>query len=126
MGNINRTRIKVTTTGSAGSATGEATSDPIRGTILALAVDYHASAPATTDLTISRASGIGSNIYAKTDSKDDVEVSPRLEVVDNTGTAITGTAGRMVLADDGIKVALAGCDALTDAVVVDVWWEGED
>jgi hypothetical protein len=44
--------IKITTTGSAGSAAGSAESVPIQGFLLDVYLDYHASSPGTTDLTV--------------------------------------------------------------------------
>ncbi len=55
--------IHVTTTGSAGSATGTGTSDElVTGYIEAVLHDFHASAPATTDSTVAEVGGLARTI----------------------------------------------------------------
>lgn len=110
--------VKVTTTGAAGSATGTGWSTNINGEILSIDINYHASTPNTADITISGVTeGATYTIYNKDNSTTDVFVSPRAKPVDNTGTAITDASAPFPVAGQ-VKVALAGADALTDAVVV--------
>lgn len=121
---IQSQQIKVTTTGAAGSATGSAFSAAIMGEIISLNIDYHASAPATTDITVE---GLTQDsplytIYAKDNSVTDVFVSPRAKMVDNAAAAITDSYDRFPVAGL-VKVSLAQCDALTDAVVVTVIYD---
>lgn len=108
--------IAVTTTGTAGAATGTTTSGLIRGALLDLNVNMHASAPATTDVTIAYATA-GGNIWARSDSAADVQVAPRITCVTNANAAITNSYDYFHI-NGGITVTLAQCDALTDAVVV--------
>ena len=110
------TTIRVTTTGSAGSASGSATSPAIPGFLLDIYLDFHASAPATTDTTISFATR-GGNLLAVSNSATDALIAPRQKLVDNANAAITNSHAPFALGD-GITVALAQCDALTDALVV--------
>ena len=114
--------IAVTTTGSAGSATGNATSQAIRGEILGLAINYHASTPATADITVEMETS-GIDIYAVSDTTTDTFVVPVLFSVDAANSALTSdVTPRHYCVADGIKVTLAQGDALTAAVTVTVFW----
>ena len=115
MPRIHTVAIPVTTTGTAGSATGSAVSDPINGWILDVYLDFHASAPATTDTTIAYTAQ-GGNILVVTDSSTDARIAPRQKTVDNANAAITNSFDRFAV-DGTLTVSLAGCDALTNAVV---------
>lgn len=115
-------QITVTTTGSAGSATGTATSDHIRGEILGLNINYHASAPGTTDLTVEMATS-GIDLYAKANSVTDAFVVPVLFGVDNANAALTNdVTPQHYFVADKVTATLAQSDALTGAVVVTVFW----
>lgn len=120
-GKIRSLFIKVTTAGSAGSATGTATSPAIVGQILGIEVNWHASAPAgTSDITIEGAT-TGLDLYAKTNAVTDVNKVPRLYAVDAAGTALSGdVTPQKICVAEGIKVTVAQSDALTDCVVVRV------
>lgn len=115
---IQAATVAVTTTGSAGSATGNADSPQIRGEVLGLWVNYHASAPGTTDITITDKLS-GQTLYSKANSATDVYIPLRVFGLKSDGTALTSdvTPQKYAIAA-GINVALAGCDALTDAVKV--------
>ncbi len=110
--------IRVTTTGSAGVAVGDTDSKVIQGHIEDITIDYHASAPGTTDLTISYEDGSG-NILVIDNAVADVVKHPRAKPVDNANAAITNAFTRFFV-NGLINVALAQCDALTDAVVVKI------
>lgn len=117
MAEIGMETVKVTTTGSAGSAVGNSTSKPMNGFILDIYLDFHASAPgATTDTTVSLQSPSLGNILVVTNSATDVLVTPRAKPVDNANAAITNAHDKFPV-NGTVKVALAQCDALTDAVV---------
>lgn len=115
MSRIHTVAIPVTTAGSAGSATGSGVSDELNGWILDVYLDFHASAPGTTDTTIAYTAQ-GGNILVVTDSSTDARIAPRQKTVDNANTAITNSNDRFAV-DGTITVSLAGCDALTAAVV---------
>ena len=116
---INTIPITVTTTGSAGSATGTGeTTRLVRGKVLGVFLNFHASAPATTDTTV-RTKGTTApsyNIVVVSNSATDVFLQPAGKPVDNTNTAITNSHAPIPVADY-LEIALAGCDALTGAVV---------
>jgi hypothetical protein len=111
--------VRVTTTGSAGSASGNADSPAMMGFLLDIYLDYHASAASTTDATIAFAAPARGNIAVVTDNKTDILIAPRMKLVDNAGAAITNSNDKFPL-NGKINVALAQCDALTDAVVATI------
>lgn len=118
MSSIQTVRLAVTTTGSAGSATGSTTSETLFGEVLDVFLDFNASTPATTDTTIAYASGGagGGNILVVSDSATDARIAPRQKCVDNANAAITNSFDRFWL-NGQITISLAQSDALTDAVV---------
>lgn len=112
--------IRVTTTGSAGSATGTAdTATVVRGLIYAVYVDYHASAPGTTTVDLDEVGGMGQKIVDLAAGNTDRALYPRVTETNNAGTAGSGTTYYLV---DGqpLRVTVAASNALTDAVVVRV------
>lgn len=127
---VKRKEIKVTTTGSDGSATGRSTTEgAINGKILDIHIDYHASAPATTDVTITERKGTTDieTIHTETDSKTDITRKPRASMEDNAESGVTYDGTRPIyenyVVSNPISVAVAGCNALTDAVVVNITYE---
>lgn len=122
--------VSVTTTGAAGSATGAAnTTQPISGKIQKVRLDYHASAPATTDVTITERVGSTDweTIHTETDSKTDVTRYPRRAVEDNAENTVTYDGANEIyepyVVDGYVRVAVAGCDALTGAVAATIFYE---
>lgn len=107
----------VTTTGSAGSATGSTDSDPINGKLVSVTVDYHASAPATTDLTIVELSPPARTLLTKTDTATDDIVYPTVEADDAAFAAITDTVWPIYI-DGRVRVSVAQSNALAPAVKV--------
>lgn len=107
--------VKVTTTGSDGSATGSATSAVLKGLLLDIYLDFHASAPNTTDTTVVFAER-GGNILVVSNSVTDGLFHPRAKPVDNANAAITNAHDKFAL-NGRITVSLADCNALTNAVV---------
>ena len=116
MSSIYTVRVPVTTTGAAGSATGTATTETLHGFLLDVYLDFHATAPATTDTTIAYALR-GGNILAVANSGTDALLTPRVKPVDNANAAITNAHERFPL-NDALTVSLAQSDALDPAVVV--------
>jgi threonine dehydrogenase-like Zn-dependent dehydrogenase len=107
------TAIAVTTTGSAGSATGSTTSEPLYGELIDIYFDF-SGAPATTDTTVSYATR-GGNILVITSSNTDALIAPRQKLVDNANTAITNSFDKFVL-NGPITISLAECDAAAPAL----------
>lgn len=114
-------RVAVTTTGSAGSASGSTNSNPLNGQLMAIYLDFHASAPgATTDTTIAYAAR-GGNILAVSNSATDAMFHPRAAPVNNANTAITNAHDRFPLCGE-LTVSIAQSNALTDCVVAYIWY----
>jgi hypothetical protein len=116
--------LTINTTGSAGAATGSATSTRITGEIVGIDVNYHASAPATTDLTI-QADAVGGgqaarNLHAKSNSVTAHYVSPGVLQTDNAGAALTGAQSRPYVVNGTITASLAQCNALAAAATVTI------
>lgn len=110
-------KITVTTTGSAGSATGSGySSHAINGKLLGVKLDYSGSAPATTDVTITDDS-IGHTLLLVENSATDAMKHPRAKPVDNANAAISNAHAPFSI-NGKVKVAVAGCDALTTALTV--------
>jgi hypothetical protein len=119
--------ISVTTTGAAGSASGNADSEEIiNGKILAIHLNFHASTPATADVTITNKNAPLKTLLVTTDTATDGWYYPRYIIHSEAGVALTGTAGgdrAMHGIDDYVNVALAQGDALTAAVVAYIVYE---
>lgn len=109
--------IQVDTTGSAGSATGTATSRRVRGYIESIKVDFNASAPATTDTTISLGEPLTQTVTTLTNSNTDVTLYPSYELTDTTGGG-RSQFDKFYCDWQTITVSVAQSDALTGAVVV--------
>jgi len=111
--------IPVTTTGGDAAATGTGTLPhklPKGSFITAIYVDYHASAPATTDVTITDDANPDQPILTLTDKNTDAWYYPTHAMHDNTGVD-TGQRG-LFMSEGAISVAVAGCNALAPAVTV--------
>ena len=111
--------VSITTTGSAGSATGTVdVSYPRGGVLLGVDINFHASAPNTTDVTIADVinSARSRTLVFLENANTDVYV-PVGEEIKTSLNAATGVY-RSPAFGPLLRVSVAGCDALTDAVVV--------
>lgn len=117
---VQAVKIAVTTTGSAGSATGETTSavlQNVAGALWSIYFDFHASAPSSTDLVVTEVGGAGRTLLTLTNVNTDASYPVRIAETGVTGTAL-GTYTPFVLpVGSQIKVAVSGSNALTDCVV---------
>lgn len=127
---IRSEQLSVDTTGADGSATGAAnTTMPIAGKILKIRLDYHASAPATTDVTITERVGSANweTLHTETDSATDVTRYPRRAVEDNAENTVTYDGTNEIyepfVINGFVRVAVAGSNALTAAVVATIFYE---
>jgi hypothetical protein len=112
--------VRVTTTGSAGSASATAlTTIPVNGLITAIKIDYHASAPVTTDVVIAETGLFSRTLLTVSNNKTDNNYYPGYAQVDAAATALTAYALPNV-SGEYVSIAVAQCDALTDAVVVHI------
>ena len=116
--------LSVTTTGSAGSALGSSSVAVPLSELVAVHIDYHASAPAgTTDLTISTpapspGTAVALTILTLTNTVTDGWFYPRVQDHDNVGAAITGSYSEPPVHGGSLLVSIAQSDALTNAAVV--------
>jgi hypothetical protein len=111
-------RVAITTVGGAGAAVGSGTTIPINGFLLDVFLDYHASCPATADVTIT--DPVFGTIVTKSNNNTDIWLAPRTEVVDYTA-APTGLYDLVPL-NSALTISVAQADALTDCVVAIVRW----
>ncbi len=118
MSRIEYQQVHVNTTGAAGSATGSAQSIPINGLLLDVYLDYHASAPATTDVTISDA--IFGNVVVKSNNATDCKLAPREQLCD-VNAADTGLYD-MIPINGQLTIAVAQADELADCLVATIRW----
>ena len=115
---IEKHEIKVTTTGSDASATGSLVVPLPYCQIIAARFDFHASAPGTTDTTLSSPGApVAVTLLTITNSATDAWYYPGIQLDDNSGSAITG-AYIPALVHGNLLVERAGCDALTDALTL--------
>ncbi len=106
--------VTVTTTGTAGAATGSADTPAMLGELLDIYLDFHVSAPATTDTTITFKER-GDNVLAVANSVTDARFHPRAKPVDAANVAITNAHDKFYLSG-ALHIALAQCDALDPAL----------
>jgi hypothetical protein len=110
--------VLVTTTGSDGSASGTANTPSIMGYLLDIYLDYHASAPATTDVTITH-EDTGAPILTIANNATDGKYAPLLQGVDADGAAVDGVYISHSI-NSKITVAVAQADALSPCVTAHI------
>lgn len=126
MGILRSATVAVTATGSAGSASGNADSEPFIGEIVGLYVNHHANNPATTDVTITD-KRTGVTIWAKNNANTDVYKVPAIGKVTSADAAILDSEVNAIAeapycVDQGINVAVAQANAETNAIVCTVFY----
>jgi hypothetical protein len=118
MSEIAVSRIAITTTGSAGTASGSGATIPINGFLLDVYIDYHASCPATADVSI--ADAVFGNVLVVSNNNSDGWYAPRKATCDPAAAA-TGLYDLIPL-NGSLSITVAQADALSDCVVVHVRW----
>lgn len=118
--------VAVSAAGVDGSAAGNADSDSFLGQIEGIAVNHHANAPATTDITITD-KRTGVTLWTLNNSKTDVYVAPRIKAVDAANADILSSTANGLhpipyCVDQGVNVAVAQGNSITNAVVVTVFY----
>jgi len=112
--------IAVTTTGTAGSASGSESSIRCTGRVYAVYLAYHASAPATTDVTLAMAGTPSESILTIANNATSGWYYPRRPVCLNDGTALAYDGVHKVCEPyavvDRLKLSVSGSNALTDCV----------
>ena len=118
---IERHIIKVSTTGSDASATGSLVVALPYCELLAGYFNYHASAPGTTDTTVSSPGDpVSVTLLTITNSVTDAWYYPSIQMDDNSGSAITGAYVPAII-HGNLLIELAGSDALTDALTLTIF-----
>ena len=113
--------IKVSTTGSDASATGSRVTALPYCELLAVRMDFHASAPGTTDTTLSSPGGpVAVTLLTVSNSVTDAWYYPTHQLDDSSGSAITGAYIPAVI-HGNLLTEVAGSDALTDALVMTIF-----
>jgi len=126
---MNLVVLKVTTTGSDGAALGTAESElAIIGRIIAVVLDYHASAPGgTTDVTLYQTDTPINLILSYADSATDICLHPRKQSCEVDGTALTYDGTYKVtepfVVYGKLTLAVAESNALTDCVAAWIYYE---
>lgn len=115
--------IKVSTSGSSGSATGAGAIQLPVCELVALYVNFHASAASTQDTTFTAPdSPLGNaadqTILTLTNTNTDAWEYPRRDSDDNTGSTDTDSKVPYVIAGGTLHVNIAQGDALTDCIMV--------
>ena len=115
---IEKHEIKISTTGSAGSASGSAILALPLCELVAVYLNYHASAPATTDVTISSPGNPAAlTILTRSNSATDGWFYPHVNDHDNAAAAVTGSYSDPVV-HGNLLIEVAQADALTDCLVL--------
>lgn len=115
---VEKHELAVSTVGVAGSATGSGIVSVPLSELVAVHADYHASAPATTDLTIKSPGDPASvTILTLTNGNTDGWYYPKVQKHDNVGAAITGDYADPPV-HGNLLAELAQCDPLSNAVVL--------
>ena len=118
MSEICTVKVKVTTTGDDAAAVGSPQTEALHGFLLDVFLDYHASAPNTTDVTLAYTER-GGNILAVANNATDGLYAPRQKPVDNANSAITNAHDRFPL-NQPLTISVAGSDALTACVTAHI------
>ena len=118
---IEKHELAVSTTGSAGSATGSGILAVPLSELVAVHFDFHASAPATLDTTLSSSGNPAAQTFLTlTNVNTDAWYFPKLQKHDNVGAAITGDYADPVV-HGNLLLDLAQADALTNCVVATIY-----
>lgn len=112
-------QLKVTTTGSVGTATGSVRKGVPVGRLVGFQVNYHADAPATTDITLKNVlNGVERTLLTKDDNKTDIPLHAFTNNPIGSDGAQVATQHEHPPVLGELVLDVAQCDALTNAVVV--------
>ena len=118
---IEKHTVKVSTTGSDASATGSLVKALPYCELLAVYMNFHADAPASTDTTLSSPGDpVAVTLLTVTNSATDAWFYPTHQLDDASASAITGAYIPAVV-HGNLLTELAGSDALTDALTMTIF-----
>ena len=116
---IEKVKLTIATTGGDGAATGSGILSLPPCELLGLYLDFNASAPNTTDTTITTIGGDEADIaiLTLTNVNTDAWYFPKEQDDDNVGSAITGSYSHPVI-HNNLLIELAQADALSPCLTV--------
>lgn len=119
---IEKFEIKVSTTGSSGSASGSGHAAMPIGELVAVHLNFDATnAPSTMDTTLTAPGNPASlTILTLTDVNTDGWYFPKVQDHNNVGAAVTGSYSKPLI-HNGLDIAVAQADAGTDTVVATLY-----
>ena len=125
---MNMVELRVTTTGSSGAASGSAaTPQAISGRIIAVVLDYHASAHANTQVELYMTTTPVFKILDYDTHNTDITLYPRKQASLNEGTLLTYDGTYKVTEPYAVHgeltMAVALSNALTDCVTAYIFYE---
>jgi len=114
-------KVAVTTTGDDGSASGSGRTEyPVNGRLYGVYLDYHASAPGTTDVTVAQTEAPTATLLTVSNNATDGWRFPREQVHNNAGAGLTYDGTRTVSeappVAGNLTVSVAGANALAACV----------
>ena len=118
METIETRELTITTVGADGAAVGSGTIEDLYGLLLDVYLNFHASAPNTTDTTIAYGSPALGNILVVSNSVTDALFAPRKAICDAAAAALA--LYDLYVLNGTLTISLAGCNALTGALVATV------
>src|SRR3990167_8558574 len=119
-GRIRSFVVPVTTAGGAGVAAGNAsTTETIEGFLLDISLEYHASAPGTTDVVITQ-SGTPTAILTVSNNATDGRYAVRDAAVNVAAGAAITNSFVLIPVNGTFAASVAQCDALTAAVTATI------
>ncbi len=118
MNQISQETLAIDTTGGDGAAEGSAVTIPINGFLLDVYLDYHADAPATTDVTIS--DSVFGNLCVKSNNATDAWLAPRKQTCD--GVAADSGQYDLIPVHGQLTITVGGANALSPCVTATVRW----
>jgi hypothetical protein len=122
MARILSRRAKITTTGTNGAATGSAQIEGLEGELVDVYVNYHASAPGSTVLTITQSDPAEGNILVCPAGNTDKLYTPRKQAHDGSG-ALVASWEKFIL-NGTMTLTITLSNALTDCAIVTIRYMG--
>ena len=119
---LEKHELKIATTGGAGVATGSGILSLPICELLAIYLNYHASAPATTDVTVTSTGDPSSvTLLTRSNSAADGWFYPKVQDHDNVAASIAGSYSHPTIHAGALTISVAQADALTDCLIATVY-----
>lgn len=109
-------QIDVTTSGSAGAASGsQRTDSPVRGFVYAIKIDYDGAAPGSTTVELVEEGGLAQMLVDLDAGNSDLTLYPRVQETQNDNTP-TGAHGFYFVDGRHLALSVSNSDPLANAV----------